>query len=132
MLLKINEAATRLGVSPRTVERMLTAGELHRIKVRSATRIDERELEAFVAAQKNGGTPAPSGITEGQLRALHGKAGDLDRKRGKLRGESKRVALEQASDHFGRKLASANDLTVTEASWVLDLLESELAEEWRG
>ena len=49
LLHTVTEAAETLGVSPRTIYRLLTAGDLVAIKVRSATRIPEESLQRFVA-----------------------------------------------------------------------------------
>ena len=49
LLHTVTETAETLGVSPRTIYRLLTAGDLVAIKVRSATRIPEESLQRFVA-----------------------------------------------------------------------------------
>lgn len=48
VLLKIHEVAACLGVSRRTVDRMLAAGELVRVKVGRATRVRESSLLRFI------------------------------------------------------------------------------------
>ncbi|MDQ3672701.1 MAG: helix-turn-helix domain-containing protein [Actinomycetota bacterium] len=133
-LLKVADVADRLDVSPKTVYRLLAAGELKRIKVRSSTRIDERDVEAYVAAQNGKDkSAAPIPLTDGQLRALHAKAGELDRRLGYPRGRSKASALAHVAEWSKRTVESANDLTSIEASIALDWLESELSDEerWR-
>lgn len=70
--------------------------------------------------------PAPERISDGQLRALHAKANDLDRREGQPLGAWKRQALLAASMKYGREITSALDLTSGEASWLLDWLEEEL------
>ena len=48
MLLTIHEAAERLRVSPRTVDREILAGKLAVVRVRSRVRIREEELQRYV------------------------------------------------------------------------------------
>jgi excisionase family DNA binding protein len=53
-LLSIHEAATALGVSRRTLERLIADAELPSIQVSSRRRlIDPRDLEAFIGARRN-------------------------------------------------------------------------------
>lgn len=47
-LLKVHEVAERLGVHRRTVDRMIAAGELVKVKVRRGTRIPEASLMACI------------------------------------------------------------------------------------
>lgn len=91
-------------------------------------------VQAVVAAAQAGwldGLSFPSDvkpITEGQMRALHAKANDLDRLGDYPSGASKQGILSEASEQFGRLIEHANELRAREASWVLDRLESELAD----
>lgn len=48
-LLTILQAAERLAVSDRTVKSLITSGNLARRKVGGATRIEEHELERYIA-----------------------------------------------------------------------------------
>lgn len=125
-LLTTREAAEFLGVSSRTVERLLAAGEVRGVKIRGCRRFDVRELDRYADALAP--PPPPELLTEKQLRALHAKAGDLDRLLGAQRGESKRLVLEQTPGLVGRLVRSARELTIDEASVVLDALEARLEE----
>ena len=49
---KVAEVAEALGVSPRTVRRMIDAGELPAIKVRAQTRVLASDLARYIAAQR--------------------------------------------------------------------------------
>lgn len=49
MLITIAEAAELLAVSPRTVRREMTDGELPYVQVRGAPRIDRSELDAYIS-----------------------------------------------------------------------------------
>lgn len=51
-LLTLDEVADRLRVSRRTVQRLVTAGELRTVRFGGNTRVTERELAAFVAARQ--------------------------------------------------------------------------------
>lgn len=70
--------------------------------------------------------PDETPISDGQRRALHAKANDLDRLTGQARSSAKRQAKEAASEHLGRELESTNDLSSSEASWLLDWLEERI------
>lgn len=80
MLLTIHEAAERLRVSPRTVEREILAGKLAVVRVRSRVRIREEELQRYVRegecqsvesanAGRDGGWPEMSGSAANGERA---------------------------------------------------------------
>lgn len=125
-LLTIDEAAARLAVSRRTVGEMLTAGQLSRIKVRSCTRVDAREVDALVERSRASEPPVVRPLSDGQLAAFHAKANELDRLCGLQRGDSKQAALALASRWFGRPVGSSRDLTFAEASRVLDHLDDEI------
>ena len=45
---KVTDAAERVGVSPRTIWRLLADGQLHRHKVRGRTVVDSEELDELV------------------------------------------------------------------------------------
>lgn len=47
-LLTIPEAAGRLSVAPRTVRRMLAAGELTRVTIRRAVRVTPESVEEYL------------------------------------------------------------------------------------
>lgn len=51
-LLSVAEAATALRVSPRTVRRMVDAGELPSLKVRHQVRFLASDVDRYVAAQR--------------------------------------------------------------------------------
>jgi len=51
-LLTLNDVADRLQVSRRTVERLVAAGRIRIVRVGRLIRVTERELEAYVAAQR--------------------------------------------------------------------------------
>lgn len=51
-LLTIPQAASKLGVKVRTVEQMVRSGELASVKVRGARRIEQAEVDRFVAEQR--------------------------------------------------------------------------------
>jgi excisionase family DNA binding protein len=52
-LLRIRDAARALAVSERSVWRMLDRGELTRIRVGAAVRVEHAELAAFISRQRN-------------------------------------------------------------------------------
>ena len=125
-LLTTRQAAEYLAVSERTVCKLRETGELRGLKIRGCRRYDLAELARLVDAVSPPAQTEP--ITERQLRALHAKAGDLDRKLGVPRGTSKRQALELTPRLLGRHVRSARELTVDEASVLLDALEARLEE----
>lgn len=85
-------------------------------------------FEADQRLRRQGKIAKPDPMSPGQSRALHGKAGDLDKLLDRPKRESKRLALEAASAHFGVDLTSATQLDSGQATWILDYLEDELAE----
>ena len=52
MLRTIKEAADQLSVSRRTVEREIASGRIVITAVRGSVRIDQKDLEAYIAAGK--------------------------------------------------------------------------------
>jgi excisionase family DNA binding protein len=54
-LLTLTEAAERLRISRRTLERLVRAGRIRVVPIGSRRLVTERELEAFVAAQQRRG-----------------------------------------------------------------------------
>ncbi|MDP0490802.1 MAG: helix-turn-helix domain-containing protein [Verrucomicrobiota bacterium JB023] len=52
-LLGIQEVAARLGVSRRTVERLVASNELERIKIRGRVLFRESEVESFIELHAN-------------------------------------------------------------------------------
>jgi len=126
-LLGIDDVAGQLGVSRRTVEKLLTEGDLPRVKVGARTLVEQHVVDGYVARLRGDGeASAPTGITDGQLRAFHAKANDLDRALELDRGDSKRTALQLGSRWFGREITSASDITSAAASRLLDYLDDEL------
>lgn len=127
MLLTTEQVAERLQVSTSTVKRLVAAGDLQRLKVRTSTRIDSSDVDAYVARLRGDRhDPKVAGITEGQLRAFHAKANELDRMRKQPRGTAKAEILERAPDLLGHVVESAGDLTAPEASALLDELDAQL------
>ena len=53
-LLTLNEAATLLAVSPKTLQRLVARGDLPVIRVGSSLRFSTGDLEAFVARSRSG------------------------------------------------------------------------------
>jgi len=51
-LLTLDQVADQLQVSRRTVERLVAAGRIRIVRVGRLIRVTERELEAYVAAQR--------------------------------------------------------------------------------
>lgn len=125
-LLTVTEVAGRLGVSRKTVFRLLQSEALPRIKVGASTRIAARDLEAYVDGQRTGPVREPDPISAGQLRALHAMADRLDRASKGERGRSKRAALAEASERFKTPIHSAAKLSSLEASEILDWLDEQL------
>lgn len=54
-LLTRAEASRFLSLSPRKLDQLAANGELPRVKIGAAVRFDPADLEAFVAAAKQGG-----------------------------------------------------------------------------
>jgi 7-cyano-7-deazaguanine synthase len=52
LLLSVREVAITLGISVSGVYRLLEAGEIHRLKVRSRTLFERSELERYITAQR--------------------------------------------------------------------------------
>lgn len=50
--LRIEQAAERLGVSTKTVRRLISAGDIPAIKVATCVRIDPADLDRYVAAHR--------------------------------------------------------------------------------
>lgn len=59
-------------------------------------------------------------------RAYHAKCEAIARKLGEPKIAIKQRILVQASEHFGRPLASFNDCSLLQAGWVLDRLEEQI------
>lgn len=98
--LKPREVAERLSVSIDTVYRLIAAGELPAAKIGTFLRIPEAELDAWILRHRVSGTgELPPEITEGQRRALHAKANQLDRRDTVEYGHWKRAVLKAASEH---------------------------------
>lgn len=128
-LLTVEQVARRLGVGKTTVFELLRRGDLRRLKIGAATRIDARDVESFISDLHGSKSPSePEPVSAGQLRAFHAMADELDRKTKRGRGTSKREALREASRRFGREIASSAKLSSVEASEILDLLEEQLIE----
>jgi excisionase family DNA binding protein len=53
-LMKIREVASRLQVSPRTVYRLISSGDIRAVKVRGSTRVHPQTLEAYVRRATGG------------------------------------------------------------------------------
>lgn len=51
-LLTLDQVAERLQTSRSTVERLQRAGRIRVVKVGRLTRVEERELEAYIASQR--------------------------------------------------------------------------------
>lgn len=77
----------------------------------------ERQLLGVEADQ------AQLSLTDGQRRAFHKKASDVDQLRELPARTTKHQILAQSSLDFGREIVSVNDLSRAEASIVLDALE---------
>lgn len=54
-MLSKSDVGERLGVSHRTVTRLIDAGQLRAFKVGQQVRIRERDLDAFIASQLKAG-----------------------------------------------------------------------------
>ena len=52
VFLSVQEVAKRLNVNPRTVNRMIDRGELPAYKVSGMFRIDEKDLQAYLEANR--------------------------------------------------------------------------------
>lgn len=111
-----------------------TAAELHRsrgtVKHHRAAVLDKLAARNMAEAVRIGfergiltHTPDRLQLTDGQRRAFHKKAADVDELRELEPRTTKREMLAQASLEFGRPIESVNDLDRREASLVLDLLE---------
>ena len=60
MLITKSEAAEQLGVSLRTIERLISAGRLPLVHVEGAARVRVADLEAYVQGLEADGRPDPS------------------------------------------------------------------------
>lgn len=129
-LLTVEQVAQWLGVGKTTVFELLRRGDLRRLKIGAATRIDARDVESFISNLHGDVKPSePEPVSAGQLRAFHAMAGELDGRKKLGRGTTKREALTEASRRFGRQITSSAKLSSLEASEILDLLEEQLIAE---
>ena len=127
-LLTLTEVAERLKVSRRTIERLISTGVLGHIKIGRNTRVEDGELDRYLAELRGSDHRPDYPITEGQIRAFHAKASILDRELSRKRGESKAEVFSVISSLIGRTIASTSELSSREASTALDLLEDALIE----
>lgn len=128
-LLSVGHVATRLGVHEDTVRRMIARGDLTAIRVARCVRISEEELEAYVHSQHPGAvasSPAPERASDGQIRALHAKCSELDRRAERPARSTKKAILTMAGAQFGREVTSSLELSSREAHWALETLDTEL------
>jgi excisionase family DNA binding protein len=51
-LLRLDEAASLLDISPRTIYRLVSSGDLPALKVRGGIRIDTQDLNTYIEKQK--------------------------------------------------------------------------------
>lgn len=102
---------------------------------RFTLRLPEELFEAIAAdAARHGRSVAaeirdrlrPDRATAKQITALHARGHELDGALRAPRGRAKAEALLAAGEHFGRELSSAGDLSMGEASWILDWLRERL------
>lgn len=124
-LITVAEAASRLAVHEDTVRAMLRDGRLSPVRIGRAVRVEEAELEALVSRgrpRRNAPPATQQSLTSGQNRALHARAGDIEKRAGLERGTAKRRALAAASLEFGREIEGARQLTEDEASWTIEWL----------
>jgi excisionase family DNA binding protein len=127
--LTVADAAARLAVHPKTVRRMLERGDLQRIRIGRAVRVDLASLDRFIAA--GGDRPETDGekadpIAKEQIKALNAKCAHLARLTDSTAGDVKAKAKQLAARHFGREIESTLDLSWGEADWVLDVLAGEI------
>ncbi len=52
-LLTIQETADRLGVSPRTVRRLIAEGKVHTYRIRRAIRISDKDIHDYLRTARN-------------------------------------------------------------------------------
>lgn len=58
VFLSVQEVAKRLNITPRTVNRMIERGELPAYKVSGLYRIDEKDLQAYLDANRTKKDPS--------------------------------------------------------------------------
>ena len=52
MLLKIHEVTIKLGLAPKTVRKFIRSGALHGIKIGRGWRVDQDDLQVFIAKRR--------------------------------------------------------------------------------
>jgi excisionase family DNA binding protein len=118
-------AAEALGVSRRTIDKMLADGRLTRRHVPGVrgSKILVGELERIA---RRGDQDALLGepISSGQLVALKAKSREYARHIGQTEAQVRETVLGWASRRFGREVESSKDLSWQEAHELLDELSS--------
>lgn len=122
-------AAAALSVHEDTIHRLLERGELRAVRIGRAVRIEQDELVRYIHRQRGEPVPPPRNpMSPPQRACLHARADEVDRRRTAPRGTSKREALAAAAAEFGREFDSSSQLTIDEASWVIDWLTDKLVQ----
>ena len=87
----------------------------------------ELGVQAVLETAGRGPQPDVEMIGPRQVSAFYAKTDELDRILERPYRTGHDLALERASEHFGRPITSVNELAYAEASWVLDRLSEQVA-----
>ncbi len=126
-LLTYDQAAERLACSPRTVRRMVAAGDLTKVTVgKSGARVAAEDVDAYIRGRLGAVSPPSVPISSGKRDAFFAKCNEIARHTGRDKLDVVDDELAFASERFGREIQSVNDLTSDEASAILDFLDAQV------
>lgn len=125
LLCNVNAAAEALGVSRRTIERMLSDGRLtpRTVPGVKGRRVSVGELERIAKGDEPNARLAEP-MSKPQQAAYRAKCRHYSRLTGDTEAEVYKVVLGWCSRQFGRAITSTTDLTWDEAHQMLDELQS--------
>ena len=105
LALTLNAAAEALSVSPRTVRRLLDAGELGRVKIGRAVRVSSASLHAYVDRQITPGHNAAGVAVHGEP-TCHDVKPRPDREKASTNGRARRTGGPSTQTDAGGRLAA--------------------------
>jgi excisionase family DNA binding protein len=109
-LLTTDQTAERLGVSPRSVQRLIAAGELPVVRIGRSVRVDPGVLATFVRLRRSADSERIEPANTKQKAAIHVRARVVDEEDKLRRRSTHDRVLREASMYFGREITSVNEL----------------------